>query len=58
MIDPATQAELKRAIADCIGMGRAILDTRPDEIAPLKAELRLGAMMAWLGIDSHTAGVL
>ena len=40
MIDPATQAELKRAIADCIGMDRAILDTLRAEIAPLKAEVR------------------
>lgn len=40
MIDPATQADLKRAIADCIGMDRATLDKLRAEIAPFKAEVR------------------
>lgn len=40
MIDPGTQAELKKAIADCIGIDRAILDELRAEIRPLKGSTR------------------
>ena len=40
MIDPRTQSELKRAIAECIEMDRTILDALRAEIAPLKPQVR------------------
>jgi len=40
MIDPRTQSELKRAIAECIDMDRSILDALRTEIAPLKPQVR------------------
>ncbi len=36
MIDPATQAQLKEAIADCIGTDQGVLDALREEIRPLK----------------------
>lgn len=40
MIDPTTQAQLKEAIADCIGSDRGILDALREEIRPLKSATR------------------
>ena len=40
MIDPITQTELKRAIAECIDMDRSVLDALGAEIAPLTSEVR------------------
>ena len=40
MIDPATQAQLKEAIADCIGADRGVLDDLRREILPLKGATR------------------
>lgn len=40
MIDPATQAQLKDAIADCIGADRGVLDVLREEIRPLKTATR------------------
>ena len=40
MIDPATQAQLKEAIADCIGTDQGILDSLRDEIRPLGGATR------------------
>lgn len=40
MIDPATQAQLKDAIADCIGADRGVLDALREEIRPLKGATR------------------
>ncbi|NLI01036.1 MAG: hypothetical protein GX446_16260 [Chthonomonadales bacterium] len=40
MIDPASQAQLKDAIADCIGVDRAVLDALREEIRPLKGATR------------------
>jgi len=36
MIDPASQAQLKEAIQDCIGADQGVLDTLREEIKPLK----------------------
>ncbi|MGE0370576.1 MAG: hypothetical protein AB7Q01_01670 [Gammaproteobacteria bacterium] len=40
MIDPATQAQLKEAIADCIGTDQGILDELREEIRPLRGSTR------------------
>lgn len=40
MIDPASQAQLKEAIADCIGTDQGILDELRTEIRPLKGATR------------------
>lgn len=40
MIDPATQAQLKDAISDCIDTDRDVLTTLRDEIRPLKNATR------------------
>jgi hypothetical protein len=40
VIDPASQAQPKEAIADCIGTDQGILDTLRKEIAPLKSVTR------------------
>lgn len=40
MIDPASQAQLKEAIADCIGSDQGVLDTLRVEICPLKNSTR------------------
>ena len=40
MIDPATQAQLKEAIADCIGTDQGILDKLREEIRPLRRSMR------------------
>ena len=40
MIDPATQAQLKEAIADCIGTDQGILDALRAEIRPLRGSTR------------------
>jgi hypothetical protein len=40
MIDPATQAQLKHAIVECIRVDRAILDELRAEIRPLKSQTR------------------
>jgi hypothetical protein len=40
MIDPATQAELKHAIADCIGSDQGVLDALRGEIRPLRKAMR------------------
>lgn len=40
MIDPASQAQLKEAIADCIGTGQGGLDTLREEIRPLRGATR------------------
>ena len=40
MIDPATQAQLKEAIADCIGTDQGILDKLREEIRPLRGSTR------------------
>ena len=40
MIDPATQAQLKAAIADCIGTDQGVLDALREEIRPLKNATR------------------
>lgn len=40
MIDPASQAQLKDAIADCIGTDRDVLDALREEIRPLKSATR------------------
>lgn len=40
MIDPATQVQLKNAIADCIGGDRGVLDALRVEIRPLKNSTR------------------
>lgn len=40
MIDPATQAQLKEAIADCIGADRGVLDALREAIRPLKGATR------------------
>jgi hypothetical protein len=40
MIDPATQSQLKEAIADCIGTDQGILDTLREEIRPLRGSTR------------------
>lgn len=40
MIDPASQIQLRDAIADCISTDRGILDTLREEIRPLKSATR------------------
>lgn len=40
MIDPASQAQLKEAIADCIGTDQGVLDVLREEICPLKGATR------------------
>lgn len=40
MIDPVSQAQLKEAIADCIGTDHGVLDTLRGEIRPLKSATR------------------
>lgn len=40
MIDPATQSQLKEAIAECIGSDRGVLDALRTEIRPLKSHIR------------------
>src|SRR5690348_3299202 len=40
MLDPATQSQLRDAIADCIGIDRKLLDQLRAEIRPLKASTR------------------
>jgi hypothetical protein len=40
MIDPATQAQLKHAIADCIGTDQGVLDALREEIRPLRKAMR------------------
>lgn len=40
MIDPASQAQLKEAIADCIGTDQGVLAALRQEILPLKAATR------------------
>jgi hypothetical protein len=40
MIDPSSQAQLKEAIADCIGADRNVLDALRHEIRPLKNATR------------------
>ena len=40
MIDPASQAQLREAIAACIGSDQVVLDTLREEIRPLKNETR------------------
>jgi hypothetical protein len=40
MIDPASQAQLKEAIVDCISVDQGVLDALRDEIRPLKNSTR------------------
>lgn len=40
MIDPASQAQLKEAIADCIGTDQGVLDALREEIRPLRNATR------------------
>lgn len=40
MIDPASQSQLKEAIADCIGTDQGILNTLREEIRPLRSATR------------------
>jgi hypothetical protein len=40
MLDPATQSQLREAIADCIGIDRKLLDQLRAEIRPLKSSTR------------------
>lgn len=40
MIDPASQAQLREAIADCIGSDHGVLDALREEIRPLKNAMR------------------
>jgi hypothetical protein len=40
MIDPATQIQLKEAIADCIGTDQGVLDALRDEIRHLRKAMR------------------
>ncbi len=40
MIDPASQAQLKEAIADCIDTDQGVLDALREEIRPLKSATR------------------
>lgn len=40
MIDPASQAQLKEAIADCISTDQGVLDALREEIRPLKSVTR------------------
>jgi hypothetical protein len=40
MIDPATQTQLKEAIADCIGTDQGVLDALREEIRPLRKAMR------------------
>lgn len=40
MIDPKSQAQLKEAIADCIGTDKGVLDALREEIRPLKSATR------------------
>ncbi|MBU6460178.1 MAG: hypothetical protein KGQ58_04805 [Proteobacteria bacterium] len=40
MIDPATQVQLKEAIADCIGIDQGVLDALREEIKPLNSSTR------------------
>lgn len=40
MIDPASQAQLKEAIADRIGTDQGVLDALRKEIRPLKSAMR------------------
>lgn len=40
IIDPASQAQLKEAIADCIGTDQGTLDALGEEIHPLKSATR------------------
>ncbi|PXF30031.1 hypothetical protein WH50_17385 [Pokkaliibacter plantistimulans] len=40
MIDPASQAQLKEAIADCIGTDQGVLNALREEIQPLKSATR------------------
>jgi hypothetical protein len=40
MTDPASQAQLKEAIADCIGTDQGVLDALREEIRPLKIATR------------------
>nr|VFJ48327.1 MAG: hypothetical protein BECKFM1743C_GA0114222_100588 [Candidatus Kentron sp. FM]VFJ52356.1 MAG: hypothetical protein BECKFM1743A_GA0114220_101018 [Candidatus Kentron sp. FM]VFK09601.1 MAG: hypothetical protein BECKFM1743B_GA0114221_101098 [Candidatus Kentron sp. FM] len=40
MIDPVTQTQLRKAIADCVGIDRAVLDALREEIRPLRNATR------------------
>lgn len=40
MIDPASQAQLEEAIADCICLDQGVLDTLREEISPLRNTTR------------------
>jgi len=40
MIDPASQAQLRDAIADCISSDQGVLDALREEIRPLKSATR------------------
>jgi hypothetical protein len=40
MIDPATQIQLKEAIADCIGTDQGVLDALRKEVRPLRKAMR------------------
>ena len=40
MIDPASQAQLRQAISECVGLDRTVLDTLRAEIRPLRAQTR------------------
>jgi hypothetical protein len=40
MIDPASQAQLKKVIADCIGTDQGVLDALREEVKPLKSATR------------------
>jgi hypothetical protein len=40
MIDPATQIQLKEAIADCIGTDQGVLDALREEVRPLRKAMR------------------
>ncbi|WP_287497571.1 hypothetical protein [Pandoraea sp. CB10b_02] len=46
MIDPASQAQLKEAIADCIGTDQGVLDALREEIRPLKSATLRKAIQA------------
>lgn len=56
MIDPASQAQLKEAIADCIGSDQNVLDTLRTEISSLKSitrriQPRLTTSISLVGTD-------
>jgi hypothetical protein len=40
MIDPATQTQLKEAIANCIGTDQGVLDALREEVRPLRKAMR------------------